>query len=156
MGMFDTVYLAPSVAQALDLKCKACGQLYDTAQTKSLDCNLEDYYLVDEGGVRLRKLDEPSDKRFWHEYTDEEIQQRNSSRFSFGVKVARGDGYYTEEANLPENRVARSMGDLPHGFVELHTYCRCDDLSGTGLATWEDRNLKFTDGVMVSWEVGRG
>jgi hypothetical protein len=156
MGMFDTVYLAPSVAQALDLKCKACGKLFESAQTKSLECNLEDYYLVDvEGATRLRKLDEPSDKRFWHEYTDEEIQQRNSSKLCF-EKVSKGDGHYTEEANLPENRRARDMGELPHGYVELHTYCRCDDEKDTGLATWEERTLKFTDGVMVSWKVGRG
>lgn len=152
MGMFDTVYVAPEVAECLGLKCKVCGILFDDAQTKNLGSMMDDYCLVfDNKQIKLRKLDEPNDKQFWVEYTDHEIDERNKSHFGLKRDYKRGDGHYTDDAYFPKNRKQRDMGELPHGFVSIHAGHNC--IEGELDRTWCELKLKFTDGVMVSFEV---
>jgi hypothetical protein len=119
MGMYDTVYVSSDVAAAWRLQCRACGR-------------------------RLYLLDRPSDRRFWHAWTNEEIEEseRMSAEtdgvFALGEKK-RGEGCFLPEAYLPEQRRQRFMGELPHQWVELYGGCEC----GEFIERW----IKFTDGV---------
>lgn len=176
MGMFDHVYIEPNVIEQHDIKCICCGKLALGLewQTKDVDYpSMDSYYLArdKEWNLRLYKLDEPSDKRFWHEYTDEEIEKNNKENegrklFKDLFNRKKGDGYWKEEAFLPKHRRQRSMGELPHQYVRVYTHCRCCDenyrtdegfiaIPG-GTDYWKkhsiDLNIKFTDGVAVSIE----
>jgi hypothetical protein len=78
MGLFDTVYIQSDVAAAWNLRCHACGQVAANLewQTKSLDPTMSDYFVRYDnfGSVRLYLLDRPSDRRFWREWTEQEIE----------------------------------------------------------------------------------
>ena len=147
MGLPDTVYLSEDVADAFDLKCPRCGNApAGDWQTKSLDPALLDYFLRrdDNGAFRLYLLDRPSDRRFWREWTEEEIAEseeaaRKTESPLFPPKK-RGEGHFLREAYLPENRRQRFMGEVPHQWVELYASCEC----GEFVVRW----LKFSDGVL--------
>ena len=149
MGLFDTVYVSGDVAAAWGLRCNACGRTAEPGwewQTKSLDPCMWHYYLRHDasGAIRLYALDQPSDRRFWRAWSDEEIaesRRRASERgglFSLWVNEP-GGGRFLPEAYLPENRRQRFMGELPHQWVETGARCPCGGFT--------DLAIKFTDGV---------
>ena len=147
MGLFDTVYVSEDVGDAFDLACASCGRVPSGDwQTKSLDPVLLDYLLRrdDEGAFRLYLLDRPSDRRFWREWTEEEIaeseEEARTTRLPLFSPKKRGEGHFLREAYLPENRRQRFMGELPHQWVEIYARCDCDEF----VARW----LKFSDGVL--------
>lgn len=150
MGMFDTVHVTPEVLAAFPFACAACGRRPepdDEWQTKSLQSGLDDYLLRhdERGVVRLYLLDRPSDRRFWREWTQDEIaeSEREAQRggvFALWQRKA-GEGCFLPEAYRPENRRQRFMGELPHQWVEIHARCSCGE--------WLERHVKFSDGVAV-------
>lgn len=156
MGMFDTVIVDKSLAKEINLECKKCNTLLDDFQTKSLHNAMEDYFLTKEGeNIKLKYLDSPSEKAFWHEYTEDEIEEYNkdmlNSRFASLFTRKKGDGYFTKEAFLPKNRKQRDMGEMPHQWVEVYTSCpHCSTHNEyVGLEV----HLKFTDGVLKEHKV---
>jgi hypothetical protein len=149
MGLFDTVYVNSDVASTFDLKCGHCGRIAPADhewQTKSLDPGMVSYLLRhdDRGAVRLYLLDRPTDKRFWRAWSSEEIEEseRDAARggvFALWVKRP-GEGTFVAEAYLPQNRRQRSMGELPHQWVEIYGRCVC----GEHMEWW----IKFCDGIV--------
>ena len=158
--LYDTIYIDDKIIENHRLKCDACNHpLFGVDwQTKNLGSFMDIYYLTyDKSHVKcLKKLDEPTDKKFWHEYTDEEIEKRNKESKASAFlkelwKKKKGDGYWTEEAFKPENRNQRDMGELPHQHIELYTHCpNC-----TNQQTYRGITIKckFTDGVVKEFEV---
>lgn len=146
--MFDTVYLSSGVVSAWRLQCRACGRLPDAAtewQTKSLHPCMYSYYVRhdESGAIRLYLLDRPSDRRFWRPWTEEEIAEsermaQRSDLFALWRKKP-GEGCFLPEADLPENRRQRFMGELPHQWVEIYARCACGD----SMERW----IKFCDGI---------
>jgi hypothetical protein len=150
MGLFDTVYVSEDVAAGFELRCAQCGQAppanYEW-QTKSLDPCMFSYVLRhDEAcAVRLYLLDRPSDRRFWHAWTDEEIAESEAQAQRGGLAALfvkrQGDGHFLPEAFLPRNRRQRFMGELPHQWVEIYASCGC----GSSIERW----IKFGDGIAI-------
>jgi hypothetical protein len=150
MGMFDHVYVSAEAVAALPLSCQKCGRHPSAEsdwQTKSLSSCMDSYFLRhdDDGAVRLYLLDPPSDRHFWHQWTDEEIaeSERASERGSVSAAFFRkraGEGCFLPEAFLPLNRRQRFMGELPHQWVEIYHTCECGE--------WVERWIKFSDGVV--------
>lgn len=149
MGMFDTVYVSRDVAEAWRLQCPKCEKppaVDCTWQTKALDPAMYSYFLRydDAGVIRLYLLDPASDRRFWREWTEEEIKESESlaskreGAFAFLQKKA-GEGCFLPEAYLPQHRRQRFMGELPHQWVEIYTSCECAQF----IEVW----IKFCDGV---------
>lgn len=148
MGLFDTVYLSSAAVAAWRLRCDACGRVPDKAipwQTKSLDPCLYSYYVRpdESGAVRLSLLDPPSGRRFWRPWTEAEIAECEREAQRGGLFALRrrkpGEGRFLPEAYLPENRRRRSMGELPHQWVEIYATCAC----GASVERW----IKFSDGI---------
>jgi hypothetical protein len=145
MGLYDSIYISDYVLSEFGIRCPNCQQiprgLNLEFQTKCLHSCMEHYYL--KGALmdtRLYRLDKPTDKKFWHEYTKEEIEkyEKHIKRFLPSLDQT---GYWTEEAWWPENRVQREMGQFPHQWVNAYAYCSCE--------TWIEVDIKFTDGVVV-------
>ena len=151
MGLYDTVYVSDDVVAVWNLRCPACGSVPsgDTEwQTRSLPSEMVSYFLRrdEAGAIRLYLLDRPSDERFWHAWTEEEIfeSERDAKRggvFALMQRI-RGDGHYLPEAYLPQHRRERFMGELPHQWVEIHASCAC----GGYLDSW----IKFCDGIATA------
>ena len=151
MGLFDTIDVEKFVLDKYKIKC-FCGKLFsDSFQTKDLNSSMEHFCLrFGYSGVKLFKLDEP-DKKYWHEYTDEEIKEKNktltnSSSFYKLFILKKGDGYFTEEGWKVENRFQRDMGELPHQWVKMYNSCSV-------CKKWIDVNVKFTNGIVEDLEI---
>lgn len=134
MGLFDEVYVSADVARQWQLGCDTCGRVpapEEKWQTKAFDPCLCAYYLrCDErGDIRLYALDRPRERSLWRPWTAEEIAESEREAERGGVfelqRKRPGDGRFLPEAFLPEHRRQRSMGELPHQRVELHTHCPC-------------------------------
>src|SRR5574343_343567 len=128
MGLFDTICYSNEIASLCNFKCNKCQKIIDNLQTKDLECSMLTYALAFEGSqskkIKLYTLDEP-DKKYWHEYTDEEISEHNSKtprKFSF-MNKKKGDGYYLNEAFKLENRKHRYMGEHPHKYIRGYNNC---------------------------------
>lgn len=159
MGMFDNVYVDSRILKDLDISCPECKEFpKNSLQTKDFNNLMEDYYLAyDENkAIRLFKLDEPHDKRFWHTYTKEEIEKMRQEEKDLNQKnkiflkslhdmYIESGGHWTHEAYLPENRRKRDMGELPHQICNFYDICSCK-----GKNNWIEVEVKFTDGVAVS------
>ena len=150
MGLIDTVYVSEEVAAEFELRCAQCGQTPSANhawQTKSLDPCMFSYVLRrdEAGAVRLYLLDRPSDRRFWHAWTDEEIAESEAHARRGGLAALfvkrQGEGHFLPEAFLPGNRRHRLMGELPHQWVEIYGASAC----GALIERW----IKFCDGVAV-------
>lgn len=148
MGLSDTVYVSAEVLAAWTLACRECGRAPHadaTWLTKSLDPCMNDYYLRhdQDGAIRLYLLDNPTDRRLWRRWTEEEIAEsdRSAERGGLGALFRKkaGEGCFLPEAYLPENRRQRFMGELPHQWVEIHRSCEC--------RTWAEHWIKFSDGI---------
>lgn len=159
MGLYDTLYINKNILEKYEIRCKTCGKYpKEDFQTKDLECCMYYYYLryEDENNplvARLYKLDPPSDKRFWHEWTDKEIEEYNNipnetNRFKFLFKREKGGGHWLDEAFLPQNRRQRSMGELPHQYIETYSHCStCKDKNDWTVG-WVEISIKFTDGIV--------
>ena len=150
MGLFDTVYVSEDVAAGFGLPCAQCGATQPADyewQTKSLEPCMFSYVLRHDeaGAVRLYLLDRPSDRRFWHTWTDEEIAESEARSQRGGLAALfvkrRGEGHFLPDAFLPCNRRQRFMGELPHQWVEIYASCAC----GSSIERW----IKFGDGIAV-------
>ena len=150
MGLIDTVYVSENVADRFELRCAQCGHAPPSDhgwQTKSLDPCMFSYVLRHDeaGAVRLYLLDRPSDRRFWHAWTEEEIAESEAASRRGGLAALfvkrRGDGHFLPEAFVPRNRRQRFMGELPHQWVEIYASCSC----GSSIARW----IKLSDGIAV-------
>jgi hypothetical protein len=150
MGLFDTVYVSEDVAAGFGLRCTQCGEARPADyewQTKSLDPSMFSYVLRQDeaGAVRLYLLDRPTDRRFWHAWTDAEITESEAQAQRGGLAALfvkrQGDGHFLPEAFLPRNRRQRFMGELPHQWVEIYASCGC----GSFIERW----IKFCDGIAV-------
>ena len=150
MGLFDTVYVSEDVAAGFGLRCAQCGQAPPADcewQTKSLDPCMFSYVLRHDeaGAVRLYLLDRPSDRRFWHAWTEGEIAESETHSRRGGLAALfvkrRGEGQFLPEAFHPRNRRQRFMGELPHQWVAIYASCAC----GSSIERW----IKFCDGIAV-------
>lgn len=154
--MFDEIYIDNRVITDKDVRCPKCNELVKNVkwQTKSFYNAMEDYFLTDVNGeIRLLKLESPHDKTFWREYTDEEIEEwnekleenngKNEPLYDF-LKTEKGDGEWDKAAYYPQNRISKSMGDLPHQIVHTYAICKCDE--------FVELKIKFTDGLAVQIE----
>jgi hypothetical protein len=149
MGLFDEVYVSSDAVAAWRLSCPACGVPPDTTlqwQTKSFSPCMCSYLIRHDahGAVRLYSLDRPSDRRFWREWTEDEIAEsereaKEGNRWAMLLRKEAGAGTWLPEAFLPENRRQRFMGELPHQWVEIYAQCEC----GEHFEYW----IKFSDGV---------
>lgn len=158
MGMFDEIYVDPKVLQNFNIKCPACGRVpFDQRfQTKDLDSCMDQYYLkLINTGTKLFYLDKPSDKtdpELWHEYTDEEIKEKDE-KYQDAInlfpwwKHNKGDGEWTEKAWWPSKRKQRDMGELPHQYLEMAGFCECHEFLII--------KCKFTDGYLTTAEILR-
>ena len=152
MGMFDTIYINDQLIDDWNEKFFKGDPLPKVKdwQTKDLNCCMYDYYIkkvaVDMNGgyrIKLYELDDPEDKRFFIEYTDEEVEESKDHWFP----REKGGGYYTEEGFLPRNRRQRDMGETPHAIITV--YCFEGGHGDVGYK-WFDLQLKFTDGCLVA------
>lgn len=143
MGMFDEVYVDPSVAKIYDIKHGNIDGPYQVFQTKAFYNAMEKYVLkfASDGKARLFIVDHP-DKELAVPYTQEEIDEFNKNKAKFQLPLELGDTYFKEEHLAVENRNHRGMGELPHQYVEMGVF-----KSRTREAV--DYNLKFTDGILV-------
>jgi hypothetical protein len=146
MGLFDAIRVSSDVAAEWKLECPRCRRAVSAAaewQTKSLDPAMCAYLLRHgEGGVRLYLLDPPDDRRFWRPWTREEIEEsRRDRRFGGLWEKREGEGEFLPEAYEPQHRRQRSLGELPHQWVEIYTSCACSR------DAWIARWIKFTDGA---------
>lgn len=155
MGMFDEVWVDKRVISALNLKCPKCDSFTEGNQwqTKSFDNLMNSYYLTfraDDKRIVLRELNDPHDKRFWHEYTQEEIDEMRAKEKGHNHQFMKTfhdmwiaeSGYWKEDAYFPENRNSESMHSLPHQWVEIHEIC-------SSCECFISIKLKFTDGVVM-------
>jgi hypothetical protein len=151
MGMYDTVYVSSDVAAAWSLRCAKCQRAPKADvqwQTKAFEPCMHSYFLrYDEAGaIRLYLLDRPSARRFWREFSPEEIAESKRIGAERGGLFAAwekkpGDGYFLPEAFLPEYRRQRFMGELPHQWAEIYHSCECSQF----IDYW----IKFSDGIAL-------
>jgi hypothetical protein len=167
MGLYDDVIVDEKILKEFGIACPSCGEIDHMTryQTKDFYCELETYYLTRKtaGDIKLYKLDPPSDKRFFREYTDEEIEKWNTNASTspralfWPRKRKKGDGQWLDEAYLPENRTQRDMGveGWPHQICRFYAICTaCDAIVNEARFSvnnaWVEMEVKFTDGVVQS------
>jgi hypothetical protein len=134
--MYDTIYVSTDVAAAWNLQCTKCHRMSNSEvqwQTKAFDPSMHSYSLRhdERGAIRLYLLDRPSDRRFWREFTAEEVAESERIAAERGGlftawRKKPGEGYFLPEAFLPEHRRQRFMGELPHQWVEIYRSCECE------------------------------
>jgi hypothetical protein len=148
MGLFDEIFINPDIINFYSFKCFKCNSFLTNYkfQSKCLDSSMNDYYLNynNNRDPKLFKLDGPSDKKYWHNYTNEEIKEWNNFSGKFFPKRKKGDGHWTTEAFWPKNRKNRDMGQLPHQWMYIYVVCSCDNFC--------EFKLKFTDGILKKVE----
>lgn len=147
MGLYDTVYVDPSVAKVFNVDGSKLHGPYLEFQTKDFHCVMEEYVLkfAMDGEARLFLVDPPDANKFVL-YTDEEIQENNDSLdpenwLTPMFTLKKGTGYFPEEALAIENRNHRSMGELPHQHLTMRDYDHKTE-------KFTEYDLKFTDGVL--------
>jgi hypothetical protein len=154
MGLYDSIYIEASIIEKLNTFFTDDVLPFDHDwQTKCLYNDMSGYFLkTAESGIKLFyiiPLDPKDDycKKWWHEYTDQEIEEINKNgkgKFLF-LEKEKGDGYFHEDAFKPDNRKLKDMGELPHQFVTIYTSAPTD--LGTR-EKWFELDIKFTNGYV--------
>jgi len=149
MGMYDTIFIDKKILKANMMVCPKCGAIPVSFQTKDLNNLMDCYYLklVDGSTMRLFKLDDPTDKKFWHHFTPEEKEENKKNKSAWFADLYAHDGYWEDEAWLPENRHQRDMGELPHQWLTVFDLCK-----HSGVYVEIEYRIKFTDGCVETIE----